>query len=818
MQAFLLCLGTLLAGLVAPAAPATAAVPAGFSEVTLSSSIRLGTAMAFAPDGRLFVLGQNGVVRIVKGGQVLSTPFVTIPDVDWRGERGLGGIAFDPAFAFNGYVYVYYSRDDGVVPAHNRISRFVAQGDVAAKTASGAPAETVLMDLEPLSPDSLLHNGGAMGFGPDGKLYVTVGDNGFGTRAQQLTNRFGKVLRLNPDGSIPADNPFIAQGAQGANRAIWAIGLRNPFSLTFSRSGVMHVNDVGQDAWEEVNVGRAGANYGWPTTEGPTTASGITSPLYAYGHTGTGVSGCAITGGAFYEPATPTYPSDYAGDYFFADYCSNWIKRRDASGAVSDFVTASSPNPVDVEVGPDGDLYYLTRRSDLNSSLVRVDFTPGSAVTITSQPSSLRVSVGEPAAFTVAAVGAAPLSYQWQRNGVAITGATAATYRLSTTTTADSGARFRVVVRNGTSSATSAEATLTVTTDRRPTASIAAPSVGATYAGGDVITYSGAASDPEDGTLPGSALTWRVDFHHADHTHPFLPPVTGSGGTFTIPTGGHLDSNVFYRVHLSAVDSAGLVGTASRDVVPRTAPFTVTTSPAGLQVEVDGQPRTAPHSEAGAVVGLRRTLSARPVQTVGGREYEFVGWSDGGAATHEVTVPSAATTYTASYRLRALVLTPVADTMARQQAPTTGSGSVTGLWSDGQEVGGDTTSRMTSYLRFTVPALAAGESISGARLSLQVTNGTPNGPAVRRTGTSWSESGLTWNSGQPALSSTAAVGNFGSMGTGRLSTALSGITGAGDVSLQLYAEVDDGMQFTSRETSTTADRPQLVLTITTSAG
>ena len=106
VSALLLCLGVLLAGLVAPAAPAGAAVPSGFSEVTLSSSIPRGVGMTFAPDGRLFVLGQSGVVRIVKDGQVLPTPFMSIPDVDWSGERGVGGLAFDPGFAFNGYVYV----------------------------------------------------------------------------------------------------------------------------------------------------------------------------------------------------------------------------------------------------------------------------------------------------------------------------------------------------------------------------------------------------------------------------------------------------------------------------------------------------------------------------------------------------------------------------------------------------------------------------------------------------------------------------------------------------------------------------------------
>ena len=815
MQALTACLSLLLTALL-PAPSAVAAVPAGFAETVLATDLRLGTGMEFAPDGRLFVLSQDGVVRIVSDGRLLPTPFLRLPGVDARGERGLLGLTFDPAFAVNGYVYLYYTV--GGTSPHNRVSRVVASGDVAL-TSGGALVETVLMELEPLRSDSFIHNGGALAFGPDGMLHIAVGDNAAGARAQTLDNRFGKILRIARNGTVPLDNPFVGRGAEGANRAIWALGLRNPFALTFSRAGVLHINDVGQNAWEEVDVGRAGANYGWPTTEGPTTDSRFTSPLYAYAHSGTGVTGCAITGGAFYEPPVPGYPSDHVGDYFFADYCSNWIKRRDASGTVSDVVTSSAANPIAVEVGPDGDVHYLTRRPDSGSTLVRVDFTGGSAATITGQPSSTTVSVGEPAVFSVTAVGAAPLSYQWQRNGVDLPGATAATYRLASATSADSGARFRVVVRNATSTATSAAATLTVTSDRRPSAVISTPAAGATYAGGTTITFAGSGSDPEDGTLPATALTWRIDFHHADHTHPFLPPVSGvSSGSAAVPVSGHVDSNVWYRIHLQVRDSAGLVGESFRDVVPRTAGLTVTTVPAGLRVDVDGQPRTAPYTES-AVVGLRRSLAAPLVQQAGGVEYEFAGWSDGGAASHDITTAATATTYTATYRARGriLTLTPAADTTARQQAPTTAGGALSSLAADTQSVTGDPATRVTSYVRFSVPALAAGESIASAALSLQVTNATGDGPELWRTADSWSESALTWAAGQPARTGTAAVGDFGSMATGRVSTSVTGVTGAGQVSLQLFADSGDGVTVASRE-AVAESRPQLRLLVRTASG
>src|SRR4029079_6962081 len=172
---------------------------------------------------------------------------------------------------------------------HNRISRFIANGDLAQ---SGS--EVVLLDLDNLS-SATNHNGGALAFGPDGKLYADVGENANGAHAQTLANLLGKMLRLNSDGSIPSDNPFFST-ATGRNRAIWAMGLRNPFTFAFNPGSgpAMFINDVGQDTREEINGGQAGANYGWPETEGATGDPRFVSPRYAYNHSG---GGCAITGG-----------------------------------------------------------------------------------------------------------------------------------------------------------------------------------------------------------------------------------------------------------------------------------------------------------------------------------------------------------------------------------------------------------------------------------------------------------------------------------------------------------------------------------------
>ncbi len=344
----------LILSFLALAEPARAAtVPAGFTETVIASGLANPTAMQFAPDGRLFVCEQSGRLRVIKDGVLLPTPFTTLT-VDANGERGLLGIAFDPAFLTTPYVYVYYTARTPTV--HNRISRFTANGDVAV-----AGSEVVLLDLENLGPTN--HNGGALAFGPDGKLYAAVGDNAGSQNAQTWSNLLGKVLRLNKDGSIPTDNPFYSS-TTGRNRAIWAYGLRNPFTFAFNPNGAeMFINDVGESSWEEINDGVAGANYGWPSTEGPTSNSQYDSPRYAYSNSG-GV--CAITGGAFYSPLTIRFPSDYSNDYFFADHCGGWIRRLDlASNTAVTFATGISA-PVDLKVSDDGGLYLSRARERID--------------------------------------------------------------------------------------------------------------------------------------------------------------------------------------------------------------------------------------------------------------------------------------------------------------------------------------------------------------------------------------------------------------------------------------------------------------------
>ena len=427
---------------------AAATLPTGFIETQISG-LSGGTAMDFAPDGRLFVCLQGGNLRVIKNGALLPTPFLTL-SVDSSGERGLLGVAFDPNFATNNFVYVYYTVP--TAPIHNRVSRFTANGDV-----SVAGSELVLLNLDNLSSASN-HNGGAIHFGPDGKLYIAVGENANGSNSQTLTNLLGKVLRINSNGTIPSDNPFF--NTAGARQEIWALGLRNPFTFAFQPgSGRMFINDVGQSTWEEINDGIAGSNYGWPTTEGPTSDPRFRAPLFAYGHGSSSTTGCAITGGAFYNPATVQFPSSFVGKYFFADLCTGWIRVFDPSTSMAAPFASGISNPVDLKVTADGSLYYLSIGS---GSVFRVQYSPTNP-SITMNPSNLTVTQGQPATFNVSASGSAPLNYQWQRNMVNISGANSPSYTIASTILADNGAKFRCVVSNTISTATSSEATLTVT-------------------------------------------------------------------------------------------------------------------------------------------------------------------------------------------------------------------------------------------------------------------------------------------------------------------------------------------------------------------
>lgn len=391
--------------------------PAGYVHEKIAP-IELPTGISFTPDGRPVVLnsvGGKGTATIVNADGS-TTPFFTVLKTYTNKEKGLLGLAFDPDFVSNGYVYFYYTAD--LSPSGNQ-SR-TCQNTIARITAKNyiADMSTMVVLLKLFENPTFIvqpnHDGGTLAFGPDGKLYVASGDmdlwcgqlcisgpNATGcncgavwkapTYAQDTSGYLGKILRINKDGSAPTDNPFYKAGATDARNYIFTLGLRNPYTMHFKKgTSQLWINDVGSsnaNKREEINMidvsnpsSTKDKNLGYnngnlnpidftpPSTEGffdknNSNFATYTQPVQVYLPS----EGCAISGGVFYEPSKPSFEAKYVGKYFFMDFCQGWIKYMNADGTgVTNFATglAGGGNgfgSVAIEEGPDGHMYHLVR-------------------------------------------------------------------------------------------------------------------------------------------------------------------------------------------------------------------------------------------------------------------------------------------------------------------------------------------------------------------------------------------------------------------------------------------------------------------------
>ncbi|MCA9260927.1 MAG: PQQ-dependent sugar dehydrogenase, partial [Planctomycetales bacterium] len=438
-----------------------AVVPTGFSDSIVADNLTSPVTMDIADDGRVFVAFQDGRIGVIENDSLNADVFAVL-DTDGSGERGLQGLELDPDFANNGYLYVYYT---AASPAsHNRVSRLTV--DPATGSTMLAGSEQVLLELPDLSTVSnpIWHMGGAVDFLHDGTLVAQVGDHQAAQRSQNLDEPFGKVLRMNVDGTPATDNPYFNPVDGITYRDyVWSWGLRNPFSGDVDpESGRYFINDVGAGSWEEINEATASdENFGWPTTEGnfnQNTFPNLTLPVHAYSHG----DGCAVTGGAFYPTVNAQFPAEYQGKYFFSEFCASEIRVIDPdNGAQStDFATGAG-FPMNIEVGPDGSLYYISRGAGAGGApgigtgeVRKIQYVANVPPTVSSDPHDVLVSIGQDATFSASAFGTDPLSYQWQRlsersnSFVDIAGATGPQFTLANALLADDGARFRVRVAN----------------------------------------------------------------------------------------------------------------------------------------------------------------------------------------------------------------------------------------------------------------------------------------------------------------------------------------------------------------------------------
>jgi glucose/arabinose dehydrogenase/PKD repeat protein len=732
-------------------------LPSGFRDSVALSGLTNPTVIQFAPDGRIFVGQKNGVIKVFQS--LTDTNPVTVADlsaeVDDYWDRGLLGLALDPNFPTNPYIYVLYAFDapiGGTAPTwidacptppgattdgcmvSARVSRLQLNGNVMTGT-----EQVLINDWCQQFPS---HSIGTLLFGRDGYLYVSGGDGanfnnvdygqygatyagdkanpcgdppsaagtalspptaeGGALRSQSVRRSGGRatldgaLLRIDPaTGAGVPGNPFYSSADVNARRIV-AYGLRNPFRFT-QRPGTdeLWIGDVGWNTWEEVNrvvapTSTTASNFGWPCYEGASPQGGyqgaglnlcsslystpgsVVAPYYTYNHSACVVSysgcptgGSSVTGVAFYQGGN--YPAQYNGALFFADHTRNeiWAMLQGTNGLPDpaklqsfvgvDAAGGAAGHPVDLKIGPGGDLFYV----DMDDGTVhRVTYTSAN------QPPTARISANPtngPVPLSVSFDGTgssdpegSALSYSWDLNGDGTFGdATGATASYTYTTAGVYHPSLRVTDSQNATDTTS----LTITAgNTAPTAVIDTPTSSLTWKVGDTINFSGHASDAQDGTLPASALSWSLIMHHCFtptdcHTHLIQTTSGVASGSFTAPDHEY---PCWLEVQLTATDSGGLSSTASVRLDPKTVVLTFKTNPGGLVLSdmvVNEAPRTTPFSVT-VVVGSANSVSAPSPQQFNKSTYLFSSWSDGGPQSHTISAPAANTTYTASYRKR----------------------------------------------------------------------------------------------------------------------------------------------------------------------
>ena len=730
-----------VATLVASRSATATTLPTGFVETTEFTGLNNPTVITFAPNGRVFVAEKSGLIKSYDDlDDNTPTQVANLSNEVYNfWDRGLLGLAVDPQWPADPYLYALYTRDalpggepqewgspgvlsdpcpsppgptgDGCVVSA-RLSRLTITGGVMS-------AQTPLItDWCQQYPS---HSIGDLAFGPEGALYVSGGDGaawhitdygqdgdpvnpcgdppgppgtaltpptaeGGALRSQDVrtssdpTGLNGSILRLNPDtGAAMPDNPNAGSSDPNARRIV-AYGFRNPFRFTI-RPGTdeVWIGEVGRGTWEEINRvvdpnDATADNFGWPCYEGVPAQGGfnganldlcedlydqgtgaVVPPYFAYHHDSSVVDetcpfgSSSLAGIDFYESGP--FPGNYDGALFFADYSRDcvWVMRPGPGGVpdpsqVEPFAEGAA-NPVDIEVGPGGDLFY----ADFDGTIKRVTYTgpntpPTAVATATPSSGAAPLEVELDASGSTDPDGDTPLTFAWDLDE---DGQFDDSSAVTLEHTFNDPGTYEPAVRVTDPGGASGTDTVSVQAGNSPpVAQIDSPTAADDWAVDEVIAFSGSATDDQE-TLPGSAFDWDIIIDHCPsncHQHDVQEFDGVTQAQFAAPDHDYPSALI---LELTVTDSGGLSDTASVRVDPRTANLTLASNPAGVGLALGDAPTPAPFTRT-VIEGSRNTVIAPPEEVVGGEALEFVSWSDGGALTHDVTVDHDQT-LTASY-------------------------------------------------------------------------------------------------------------------------------------------------------------------------
>ncbi|HEX8101784.1 MAG TPA: PQQ-dependent sugar dehydrogenase, partial [Solirubrobacteraceae bacterium] len=848
-------LAAAVVGLALLAAPTSASaqmtLPSGFEEGTTVDNLYLTVGMTYAPDGRVFIVSEIGQVFVGKtDGSMAPKMLLNFRDkVNDASDRGMLGIALDKDFATNGWMYLLYVGEpnplnpDAKIPASSRLTRVTVNPDntianpdnpetVLLGRADGAQCPPPSDTSDCIPSDYWWHSIGSVRVDPaDGSLWLGSGDaTSEETQAQAFrtydeTSFAGKIIHIGRDGKGLPGHPFCPAETDLSKvcTKLYAKGFRNPFRFTLRPGKGPIAGDVGYGTQEELDLVKAGGNYGWPCYEGSgrtpgyqnetrcqqeyakeNTADEARKPVYSYPHE----DGGAVLGGPQYTGGK--YPTAYTNDIFFGDYVRGWIKRLKVTDddqliSVSDFASNLGAF-TDLQQDPQGRLAIADvggfEYPEAEIKHIGYSATGKPTARASADPTfgALPLQVQFTGSTSTDPTGQA-LTYDWDfGDGTAHSSAVnpAHTYTTAGTYTAT----LKVTDTDNLSST----ATVGINAGQgntAPTAAITAPAADSRYDDGQAIEVTASASDIEDGTLPDSAYAWQFLIRHNSHLH-----VAGSatGPEATLTTGNDHDADAHYEIRLTVTDSEGASTTKVISITPNVVKFTLNSSPPGAPVVYAPQPETPARVSFQSAVGYRASIAAAARFESGGRAYRFDSWSDGGARAHTVTIPATDSARVARYVPEGgatLRFTPSADTSVDASTPTTAYGGT-----DRLQVDGDPLKR--GFVRFDVNGVAA-RRVTGTRLGLYTVNESAAPPLIRRAGGSWTEA-TTWNT-QPGTAG-AQLGTFADVSRTAewFETPLTAdaVTGDGPLSLRLDQSSTDAVHFLSRES---ASKPTLTVDV-----